>query len=212
MAGKLFAILAVTLPAVGCMAGDLQRRYDMLALDNEQLQRDKARLEADLLACRARCEALERGQVSEPPPKAGVTTIPFEVPSELQGKVDIHKRGRDTVIDIPSDVFFASGSATLNRSGQSTMGDVVRYIRTNHPNGTLRIEGHSDTDPIRRTRGRFHCNWDLSFERSHAVMHHLVERGGFDPRRVVCEAWGEFHPKDARNKSRNRRVEIVIAE
>jgi flagellar motor protein MotB len=42
-------------------------------------------------------------------------------------------------------------------------------------------------------------------------MHYLIEKGGFDPRRIVCEAYGEFQPVDPKVKSRNRRVEIVIA-
>ena len=47
--------------------------------------------------------------------------------------------------------------------------------------------------------------------RSHAVTHFLVEKGRFDPSRVVCEAHGEFHPADPSNKAKNRRVEIVVA-
>jgi flagellar motor protein MotB len=43
-------------------------------------------------------------------------------------------------------------------------------------------------------------------------MHYLVDKGGFDPHRVACEAYGEFQPLDPQNKTRNRRVEIVIAQ
>ena len=91
------------------------------------------------------------------------------------------------------------------------MSRIVDYIRTNHPGGRLRIEGHADTDPIKRTRGKYHCNWEISFARAHSVMHFLISKGGFDPKRVVCESYGHYHPKDPGNKSRNRRVEIVIA-
>jgi chemotaxis protein MotB len=173
------------------------------------MQRQKAEVEADLLACRARCEALER-RAAAAPRAGGVANTPFDVPGELKGKVDIRRRGNDTVIDLPSDVFFSSGSATINGAGERAMGQIVEFIRKNHPNGLLRIEGHSDTDPIRRTKNRYHCNWELSFERAHAVMHFLVEKGKFDPQRVVCEAYGEYHPQDPGNKSKNRRVEIVI--
>lgn len=215
MPSKLLAILCLTVScaaAVGCAGGDLQRRVDEMSREQEDLQRQKAQAEADLLACKARCESLERDRRSAPKAgAAGVASTPYEVPADLQGKVDIRKRGNDTVIDLPSDVFFASGSSTLSGGGDKTMGQIVDYIKRHHPQGLIRVEGHSDSDPIRRTKSKYHCNWELSFERSHAVVHYLVEKGRFDPRKVVCEAFGEFHPQDPSNKSKNRRVEIVIA-
>ena len=210
LAGVLSAAV-VCMAGIGCATGDWQRRYDALSLENEDLMRQKALVESDLLACQARCDSLDRNSRSAVPPSSGVTPIPFPVPGKIEG-IDIRRRGNETVINMPSDVFFSSGSSTLNRSGQRTMGRIVDYIRTNHPNGLLRIEGHSDTDPIRQTRGKYHCNWELSFERAHSVMHFLVSKGGFDPRRVVCESYGEYHPKDQRVKSKNCRGETVIAQ
>jgi flagellar motor protein MotB len=212
MSIKLPAILALALScaaAVGCAGPDLQSRVDELTREQEDLQRQKAEVEADLLACRARCESLERGRQAAARPEPSGT--PAEMPGDLQGKVDIRRRGNDTVIDIPSDVFFASGSSTLSREGDKAMSQVAAYIKRNHPSGLVRVEGHSDSDPIRRTKSKYHCNWELSFERAHAVMHYLVEKAKLDPHRVVCESYGEFHPQDPANKSKNRRVEIVIA-
>ena len=215
MPRKLFAIVPLALSwaaAVGCAGPDLQRRVDELTREQEDLQRQKSQAEADLLACKARCDSLERDRRATPRPgAAGVTSAPYEVPGDLQGKVDIRKRGNDTVIDIPSDVFFSSGSSTLSRDGDKAMGQVMDYIRKSHPSGMIRVEGHSDSDPIRRTKSKYHCNWELSFERAHAVVHFLVEKGKIDPHRVVCESFGEYHPQDPANKSKNRRVEIVIA-
>lgn len=208
----LFSLSVSLAAAVGCAGGDLQRRVDELTREQEDLQRGKAQAEADLLACRARCESLERERRAGPrPAAAGPATDPAEVPGDLQGKVDIRRRGNDTVIEIPGDVFFASGSSALNREGDRAMGQVAAYLRKNHSAGLVRVEGHSDSDPIRRSKSQYHCNWELSFERAHAVMHHLVDKGKLDPRRVVCESFGEHHPQDPANKSKNRRVEIVVA-
>ncbi len=203
---KALAVALGGLAAAGCATGNLQMRVDQLTREREDLRRQKAAVEADLLACQARCEALERDRRAAPRAAA-----PVDVPDDLRGKVDIRRRGDDTVIDLPSDVFFASGSSTFTSASERTMAQVAQYIRQAHPGGTIRVEGHSDTDPIRRTKGQYHCNWELSFERAHAVMHYLVDKGGFDPRRMVCESYGEYHPQDPANKSKNRRVEIVIA-
>ncbi len=209
-----FALAAVAASAVGCAAPNWQAKAEQLQRENEDLERQRAQVEAENLACKARIDALERHRGSAPaaapPPRAGVTPAPYEVPSELQGRVEIRRRGDDMVIEVPSDVFFASGSSVLSRDGEKTMGSIAAYLQKRHPGGFLRVEGHSDADPIRRTKSKYHCNWELSFERSHAVVHWLVEKGNVDPRRVVCEAHGEFHPSDPANKSKNRRVEIVI--
>jgi flagellar motor protein MotB len=217
MPTKILAALSLAAAAVsgvGCAVPNWQAKAEQLQRENEDLERQRAQAEADLMAARARVEALERNRSAAPaavPSRAGVTPAPYEIPAELDGKVQIRRRGGDTVIDVPSDVFFASGSSVLNRDGEKTMGAIVDFIKRNHPGGMIRVEGHSDADPIRRTKSKYHCNWELSFERAHAVVHWMVDKGQFDPHRVVCEAHGEFHPVDPANKSKNRRVEIVIA-
>ena len=214
----LTAVLAASVgaSAVGCALPNWQAKAEQLQRENEDLERRNAQSEADLLTVKARCDSLERGRAqaqAAPATSARAVAAPdvLDVPDALRGKVEIRRRGNDTVIEVPSDVFFASGSSVLNRDGDRTMGAIVDYIKKNHPGGMLRVEGHSDADPIRRTKSKYHCNWELSFERSHAVVHWLVEKGRFDPTQVIAEAHGEFHPADPANKSKNRRVEIVIA-
>ncbi len=217
MSKKLLAAVSLVFAgaaSIGCASPDLQRKIDDLTREQEELNRQKAQTEAELLAYKARCESLERSRsLPQPVSMASRATAPSpELPGDLKGKVDIRKRGNDTVIDIPSDVFFASGSATLSGASEKAMSQIADYIRRNHAGGMLRVEGHSDADPVRRSKSKFHCNWEISFERAHAVMHYLVDKGGFDPHRVVCEAYGEYQPLDPRNKSKNRRVEIVLAQ
>ncbi|HZE97494.1 MAG TPA: flagellar motor protein MotB [Planctomycetota bacterium] len=206
-AAALFVVTLCAAAAVGCSSGaDLQARVDELTREQEELQRQKEAAESDALAYRTKCEALERKSRRDPEPAPAVSPIPAD-PVGL----DIRKRGNDTVINIPSDVFFASGSATLSPGGEKSMGKIADYIRKNQNGGMIRVEGHSDSDPIRRTKGKFHCNWDLSFQRAHAVMHFLVDKGQVDPHQLVCEAYGEYQPQNPGDKSKNRRVEIVLA-
>lgn len=211
MPKKILSALAVALlgaGAAGCMSTDLRARVDELTREREELKRQKAAVEADLLELQARCAASDRERKA---PSRAAAPSSLDVPEGLSGTVDIRRRGNDTAISLPSDVFFSSGSSSLAPSSERAMSQVAEYIRRNHPDGLIRVEGHSDTDPIRRTRNKYHCNWELSFERAHAVMHYLVDKGGFDPRRLVCEAYGEYQPQDPADKARNRRVEIVIA-
>jgi chemotaxis protein MotB len=212
MAKKIVALLSLALcaaAAVGCSSGaDLQGRIDELTREQEEMQRQKEAAESEALAYKAKCEALERDRNVRP--SAAPAPVVTPVPADPDG-MDIRRRGNDTVINIPSDLFFASGSATLNGGGERSMAKIAEYIRKNSGGGLIRVEGHSDSDPIRRTKGKFHCNWDLSFQRAHAVMHFLVDKGNVDQHRVVCEAFGDSQPQSTTDKSKNRRVEIVIA-
>jgi len=212
MAMKILAILSLTLSVaagIGCAGNDdLQNRIDALTREQEELQRQKEAAESEALAYKAKADALERDSRHKPAPAAAPAPAPVrDEPTDL----DIRRRGNETVINIPSDLFFASGSATLNGGGEKSMSRIVDYIRKNHAGGMIRIEGHSDSDPIRRTKSKFHCNWELSFQRAHAVMHFLTEKGQVDPHHVVCEAYGEYQPQTPGDKSKNRRVEIVLA-
>jgi flagellar motor protein MotB len=213
MSNKIVAVLAIVIgsvSAIGCSGGaELQGRIDELTREQEELQRQKEQTESELLSYKAKCEALERNRAAarQAPPSAPAVT---PVPAEGEKGMDIRKRGNDTVINLPSDVFFASGSATLSAAGERTMSKVADYIRKNHSGGLIRVEGHSDSDPIRKTKGKFHCNYELSFERAHAVVHYLVDKGHVDPHRLICEAFAENQPQSATDKSKNRRVEIVL--
>jgi chemotaxis protein MotB len=214
MSNKILALLALAVSAVaavGCSGGpDLQARVDELTREQEELQRQKELTESDLLATRARCDALERSRGAVrplPAPAPAVTPIPADPDG-----MDIRKRGNDTVINLPSDVFFASGSSTLSPAGEKTMAKIAAYIRKNHSGGLIRVEGHSDSDPIKKTKGKFHCNYELSFERAHAVVHWLTEKGHVDAHRLICEAYADNQPQSPNDKSKNRRVEIVIGK
>jgi flagellar motor protein MotB len=197
--------------ALGCASGGLQQQVDELTLQNEELARQKAQTEAELLSAHSRIEGLELEKAKlEDAAAAGVARTPYQPKPDTTG-LDVKRRGEDTVINLPTDLFFSSGSATLSATGERSMAQVARYLKENHPAGRIRVEGHSDSDPIRRTKDKWHCNWALSFERAHAVLHHLVEKGGIAPGRIICESHAEHDPAAPGDKAKNRRVEVVVS-
>src|SRR6185503_20199138 len=134
MSKKILAILALAvsaISAVGCTNGpDLQARIDELTREQEDLQRQKELTESELLSTRARCEALERNRGGAVRPAPAPAPMVTPIPADSEG-MDIRKRGNDTVINLPSDVFFASGSSTLSPAGEKTMAKIGAYIRKN---------------------------------------------------------------------------------
>lgn len=132
--------------------------------------------------------------------------------AELEGMgMDVSMRGGRAVITIPSAITFGSGKATLSRDGEAALEAVARGLKREYPNARYWIEGHTDNDPI--SKSKFASNRALSIERANAVLEHLV-RSGIANDRCVIAGWGEFNPvgpNDSKaNKARNRRVEIQV--
>jgi len=124
--------------------------------------------------------------------------------------------GRDrfgnTVISIPSEVTFSSGKADITKNGESALRAVARVLKEDHPSGRYWIEGHTDTDPIKKSK--WESNRELSVARAMAVLSYLVEECEVPDSNCVVAGHGQYDPKaeggDAGSKARNRRVDIIV--
>jgi len=114
-------------------------------------------------------------------------------------------------ITLQSSVTFASGSYNLTRQGKKNLDSVARELITEFPTNNIRVIGHTDTDPIRKSP--FKDNWELASERSLEVIRYLTEKG-VEHTRLEGSSRGENAPvadnATAAGKKRNRRVEIVV--
>jgi chemotaxis protein MotB len=106
---------------------------------------------------------------------------------------------------IESDLLFAPGSANLTAAARQALDRVAQVLNSEHAGRAVRIGGHTDTDPIRRSG--FKSNYHLGFERAHSVREHLIQRG-VAGNRLHLASFGPDKPKDT--KARSRRVEIVV--
>lgn len=114
------------------------------------------------------------------------------------------------VINMPQDILFGSGSASLSREGETALLQVAAVLR-DFRDRNFQVEGHSDNVPINTSR--FPSNWELSSARAISVVH-VLQRGGVTPQSLSGAGFGEYHPvapNDTReNRTKNRRIEIVI--
>ena len=101
---------------------------------------------------------------------------------------------------------FATGSADLSDVARSVLKELAATLGS-ESTMTLRVEGHTDTDPIRKSK--WETNERLSSERALAVEAYLVSRG-IDNQQIYSAAFGSAQPKNSKKDS--RRVEIVIIE
>lgn len=123
-------------------------------------------------------------------------------------RLQISDRGMTITIDDP--VMFESGDAGLRPKAYPILTRIASLAR-GWPN-TIRIEGHTDNDPIRTEK--FPSNWELSTARALSVLHFFQDDAGFDPIDLVAIGRGEFDPialnDTPENKTKNRRIEIHI--
>lgn len=120
-----------------------------------------------------------------------------------------NERGR-LVINLPQDILFSSGSASLGREGITAISEVGRVLAT-ISDRRFQVEGHTDNVPI--STSRFPSNWELSSARALAVVKLLID-SGVDAGSLSGAGYGEFAPRVANDtpahREQNRRIEIVL--
>ena len=114
----------------------------------------------------------------------------------------------ELTVNLPGDVLFDSGRATLKDSAKATLNKVAQAIKKDYNGKQVRVEGHSDSDPIQKTKGQWQDNRHLSMMRALEVTRYLASQG-VPEKQIATSGFGDTHPKGNR-KEANRRVEIVV--
>ena len=116
------------------------------------------------------------------------------------------------MITVGSDILFASGKAELTNQGKQRLAQIVQDLQSTYSGRTIRVVGHTDSDPIRRTRNLWTDNLDLSSNRAMSVTRYLVEQG-VSLQQIETVGMADSRPVagngTSEGKARNRRVEIL---
>ena len=202
-------LLSLALLSVGC--AELKRlREDNLAMSQrvEGLQGER-----DSLSSRYAMSEREKAKLMAEREKMENERRSME--ERLKGTgASVSIKGGNISVTLPSSIFFNSGKTTLKDTAKNSLRQVCRVVNTDFPANMIRIEGHTDTDPINRTKELFKSNWELSAMRAANVLHFLIDDCHLDPKRLYIAGFGEFEPVAGNNtsagKQQNRRVEIVV--
>lgn len=129
------------------------------------------------------------------------------------GDVAVDEKAGTITVTLPNTILFASGQAALKSATSQELDHIYSVIRERYSGRKIDVVGHTDTDPIRKTKDKWQDNWDLSAARALTVLRYLVGRG-MQPENIRAVACGEALPvasnNTAANKAKNRRVEIVV--
>src|SRR5688500_20212319 len=80
--------------------------------------------------------------------------------------VGVNERG-DLTMSVAGDVLFASGSTTINKSAEATLARIADILKSDYGAQTIRVEGHTDTDPRSEER-RVGKECGRDWQRSHS--------------------------------------------
>jgi flagellar motor protein MotB len=207
--------------AFGLLAGGCQNK---LHDENQQLWSQNRELQAQLNETRAQLQ-----NAPDPSQLAGMQSAIAErdariaeLQSQLQRpvpqapadpllagiEVTRDDRAGTVTVNVPGDVLFAPGSADLKESAKATLNRIAQAIKRDYTGKKVFVDGHSDSDPISRTKDKWRDNLDLSAARARAVAQYLISQG-VPQGTLGTRAFGPTSPKQS--KDRSRRVEIVVS-
>ena len=145
----------------------------------------------------------------------------YELRRQLEAEMGEELKNHEVVIQVTPEGFVISlKELGFFNSGQSVLlpgaADKIERIGKilSRPGLELRVEGHSDNQPIHTAR--FQSNWELSTARAMTVLLLLVNDGGFDPKSISASGYGQFRPvadnRTQEGRRMNRRVDLVVVQ
>ena len=198
----MVGILGMLVVGTGC--GELKK----LRRENQQLSENISSLQQENAELSSKASRYE-GEVNR------LENLRRDLEAKLKGtgaSVRI-KNGAVSVL-LPDAILFDSGQTVLRPQSKATLKKVAGILKTEVPNEMVRIEGHTDADPISKQKDKYKSNWELSATRAAAVLHYMVEECGISPTKVYIAGFGQYQPmadnKSKTGKAKNRRVEFVI--
>jgi chemotaxis protein MotB len=209
-------VLLIGLFSLSLLSGctNWEKKYQALLVEHENL---KGQLE------------YERGEKSE---LANRISQDQQTIEELQRQIEQQRKtpavatgfgeGYDVAFDpnagtitvtLPNAILFDSGKATLKTATSRELDHILSVLRDKYSGKKIDVVGHTDTDPIRKTKDKWKDNWELSAERALTVTRYLIQRG-IPEDQIRAVGCGESRPiasnSTSSGKAKNRRVEIVV--
>lgn len=119
-------------------------------------------------------------------------------------------------VAIPSDVMYASGSATatVGSDGLEFAKRLAEFLADT--DYFVSVVGHTDSQqPSPALAKKYPTNWELAAARAANATRYLVSQG-VDPTSVVASSRGEFAPvasnDTAEGRAQNRRIQIILRD
>lgn len=197
-----FVMLTIASIGLGGCNNNKKKEEELRLADlesqNTTLRDENERLNTELTQSRDRTSSLE----SEAASLREAAARPAAPATDTAGT-----QSRDRVLTIAGDVAFAPGSATLTSAGRRELDVIISTIRSQYSGNQIEIAGFTDDTPLRKSKGKWTDNENLSAQRALAVERYMNSKGVPDSQTHIA-GYGSARPKSSKKES--RRVEIKI--
>lgn len=222
-------IAAATQRASAAEAAAAKHKARADALDRSLEAATKARRDAD--ARLGVAEAAQAELASKSADEASQRKAAEAVQARLRPAVDrgagaVALDGADVHIRLATGALFKPNDDALTDRGKAVLGKLAAALKDVADRPIL-VQGHTDDTPIAlpkppppargaRTAApppavRFPTNWELSAARAVAVVHYFQDVARLEPTRLAALAFSQYAPLSKKDRSANRRIEIVVA-
>lgn len=195
-----FALAALScLPLVGCNDKQkaMQAEFDSVKLENQELRNriDQQQQAMD------NCENEKRNLQSQ------VSSVQSQPSGGYTNDTGRAGRGESTVLTVAGDALFAAGSATIKSEARGELNRIASQLNGKWSGHSIMVVGHTDSDPLKKSKAKWGSNENLSRARAQAVADYLAGRG-VSSGRMTVEGRGAAEPKG--DKKSSRRVEVIV--
>jgi chemotaxis protein MotB len=127
---------------------------------------------------------------------------------ENQG-LTVEERNGKIYVSLEAKLLFASGSTSVEDEGKKALIELAKVLESEKELEII-VEGHTDTDKMAGSKHPKN-NWELSVLRATSVISIMTGNSDINPKQLMAAGRSEYHPVDEGDKSKNRRIEIIIS-
>ena len=123
--------------------------------------------------------------------------------------ISVREENGKVYVSMEAQLLFPSGKTDINPDGKAAIIQLAKIIQ-DEKDLNITVEGHTDTDKINSAGLIPRDNWELSVLRSTEVIKIITSNSTINPAQLSASGRSEYHPLDAEDKARNRRIEIIL--
>lgn len=123
--------------------------------------------------------------------------------------LSVENRNGKVYVSMEAKLLFASGSTKIDSEGRKALIELAKILEAQNELEIL-VEGHTDSDPL-KSSSHPKSNWELSVLRATSVVELMLANSNIDKTKVIAAGRGEFLPLNSLEKSKNRRIEIILS-
>lgn len=185
---------------------ELQRQEDALLKLEKELKERESKLKVQEERLAELNAIIDQQQASSKALKDRVSNALKNF--DNKGLTVIEKNGK-IYVSLEAKLLFKSGSTAVEGEGRTALVELAKVLESEKDLEII-VEGHTDTDKL-TSSVHPKSNWELSVLRATSVIEIMLGSSSMNPQQIMAAGRSEFHPVDAADKAKNRRIEIIIS-